>query len=95
MGLKEALKQAMDAMPTRAEVQEQAVQEVGNAKSFLGNALSEIGQELGRMGVQGQAELAGALFNGNAFVPYGEGQKPPETPEAEQQKEQERGGMEM
>ena len=37
-------------------------------------AVGEIGQELGRLGVQGSAELGSALFNGNAYVPYGPGQ---------------------
>ncbi len=43
-------------------------------KQMLGNAVSEIGQELGRLGVQGQAELGSALFTGSAYVPYGQGQ---------------------
>jgi hypothetical protein len=37
----------------------------------------EIGAELKRLGVQGQMELASALFGGNAFVPYGPGQYTP------------------
>ncbi len=37
-------------------------------------AVGEIGQELGRLGVQGSAELGSALFNGTAYVPYGQGQ---------------------
>jgi hypothetical protein len=41
---------------------------------MLGKAASEIGQELGRLGVQGQAELGSALFTGSAYVPYGQGQ---------------------
>lgn len=37
--------------------------------------MGEIGQELGRLGVQGQAEIGSALFSGgNAYVPYGQGQ---------------------
>jgi hypothetical protein len=40
----------------------------------LGTFLAEAGAELKRLGVQGQAELAGALFNGSAYVPYGPGQ---------------------
>jgi hypothetical protein len=40
---------------------------------------AEVTAELTRLGVQGQMELASALFNGNAFVPYGPGQyTPPE-----------------
>jgi hypothetical protein len=41
----------------------------------------EASAELSRLGTQGQMELASALFNGNAFVPYGPGQYTP-TPEA-------------
>ena len=72
----------------------------------LSNILSDIGSELGRLGVQGQMEMASALFNGNAFVPYGPGQytpTPDQSPdhglpiEAMKQPEieQSRGGMEM
>lgn len=43
-------------------------------QQLLGRAVSEIGQELKRLGVQGQAELGSALFNGSAYVPYGQGQ---------------------
>ena len=32
--------------------------------------------ELKRLGAQGSMELANALFNGSAFVPYGPGQNP-------------------
>ena len=48
----------------------------------LSSILSDIGSELGRLGVQGQMEAASAIFNGNAFVPYGPGQYTPsaETP---------------
>src|ERR1700730_13751366 len=46
----------------------------------LSNILGDIGAELGRLGVQGQMEMPSALFNGNAFVPYGPGQYTP-TPE--------------
>lgn len=54
--------------------------------------MKEIGAELGRLGVQGQAEIAGALFNGNSYVPYGAGQQaaeaPQQAPVQEQQVEQ-------
>lgn len=48
--------------------------------------VKEIGAELARLGVQGQAEAANALFNGQAYVPYGVGQRgtyqgTPEAPE--------------
>lgn len=58
----------------------------------LDDILSDVGKEMGRLGTQGAAELAAALFNGNGFVQYGAGQNPvhihrePEQ-EAEQQKE--------
>ena len=38
---------------------------------------AEVTSELHRLGVQGQMELANALFNGSAFVPYGPGQYTP------------------
>jgi hypothetical protein len=74
----------------------------------LKDLVPETGAELKRLGVQGQMELANALFNGSAFVPYGPGQytptqeqgqtpentQPENQPDASQQK-QERGGMEM
>jgi hypothetical protein len=44
---------------------------------MVSRAVEEIGQELGRLGVQGQAELGSALFTGNAYVPYGQGQNRP------------------
>ena len=43
-------------------------------KQMVDRASSEIGQELGRLGVQGRQELGSALFNGSAYVPYGQGQ---------------------
>lgn len=46
-------------------------------EKMVGRAVGEIGQELARMGVQGQAELASALFTGNSYVPYGQGQHRP------------------
>jgi hypothetical protein len=69
----------------------------------LSNILSDIGSELGRLGVQGQMEAASALFNGSAFVPYGPGQYTPSEPDhglpieamKQPEVEQSRGGMEM
>lgn len=46
----------------------------------LNNLHSEVGGELRRLSTQGAMELASALFNGSAFVPYGPGQYTP-TPE--------------
>ena len=43
----------------------------------LTDILNDVGAEMGRLGTQGAAELAAALFNGsNAFVQYGPGQNP-------------------
>lgn len=44
----------------------------------------EAAAEGNRLAIQGSMELANALFNGSAFVPYGPGQYTP-TPEMEQQ----------
>jgi hypothetical protein len=41
---------------------------------MFSKGMSEIGQELGRLGVQGTAELGSALFTGQSYVPYGQGQ---------------------
>jgi hypothetical protein len=85
------------AMNDMANVQ-QAAQPAQDGKSLFGQILSEaakdIGAELGRLGVQGQAEMAGALFNGNAYVPYGAGQNAPE-PDKAQEQQVERGGRDM
>ena len=61
----------------------------------LGNILSDIGSELGRLGVQGQAEVAGLLFGNSAYVPYGRGQNPADRGIDAEDRQQERGGMEM
>lgn len=67
----------------------------------LKDAPREIGAELHRLGVQGSMELASALFNGHAFVPYGPGQWKDAEREGSQQQRgqqedgQERGGLEM
>ena len=70
----------------------------------LKNLGAEVGVELERLGTQGQMELANALFNGSAFVPYGPGQYTPslELDQASQQNEmadqnleRERGGRDM
>ena len=80
---------------------------LGNIAPGLNNFGPEVGAELKRLGTQGQMELANALFNGSAFVPYGPGAygEEPELNnggkeaepglEQEPQKEQERGGREM
>jgi hypothetical protein len=88
------------------ELAKESVQAIAPGLS-LSNILSDIGSELGRLGVQGQMELASALFNGSAFVPYGPGQYTPSEKapdhglpieamhQPEVQQEQSRGGMEM
>ena len=49
----------------------------------LQNFVPEVGAELSRLGTQGAAALAQALFSdSNAYVPYGRGQYTP-TPEVE------------
>lgn len=58
----------------------------------LKDLIPETKAEISRMGTQGSMELASALFNGNAFVPYGPGQYTPARDE--QQQQQERGGIE-
>ncbi|HZZ80788.1 MAG TPA: hypothetical protein VFE62_19960 [Gemmataceae bacterium] len=55
---------------------------VGELFEGVKEAGAEIGAELGRLGTQGQMELANALFNGNAFVPYGPGQYTPDRDQA-------------
>ena len=72
----------------------------------LENILKDIGTEMTRMGVQGQMELASALFGNGAFVLYGPGQYTPSSEKtlnqaisehsenAANQQEQSRGGME-
>lgn len=88
---------AQHAMNDMANIQE-SPRAAQDGKSLFGQILSDVAQdigvELGRLGVQGQAELAGALFNGNAYVPYGEGPRAADSPQQEQQQEMERGGME-
>lgn len=51
----------------------EAIQTVAPGLS-LSAILSDVGAEFGRLGVQGQMEMASALFAGSAFVPYGPGQ---------------------
>jgi hypothetical protein len=46
----------------------------------LENFGPQVSAEMSRLGTQGTMELAGALFHGSAFVPYGPGQYTP-TPE--------------
>jgi hypothetical protein len=48
----------------------------------MSNVMSDIGAEVRRLGVQGQMEAASALFNGQAFVPYGPGQRVTEAERA-------------
>jgi len=40
----------------------------------LNKAMSDIGAEMKRLGVQGSAEIASLLFQGHGYVPYGAGQ---------------------
>jgi hypothetical protein len=55
------------------------------AALFLAPGLQNFGRdleaEIRRQGTQTSMELASALFNGSAFVPYGPGQYTPSLPE--------------
>jgi len=86
---------------------------MANAISAIAESapVQEMGAELSRLGTQGAAELASALFSGgNAYVAYGDGQSveapqidvgsPAQEVQAPEVKaveppQQERGGMEM
>ena len=60
----------------------------------LENFGAEVGAEMSRMGTQGAAELAAALFSdSNAYVAYGQGQQAVEVEAPQVQ--QEVGGIEM
>lgn len=57
----------------------------------------EVKAEVSRLGTQGAAELASALFGNGAFVPYGPGQitpSPEHSPAQDRQLELIHGGME-
>jgi hypothetical protein len=41
---------------------------------MFSKGMRDIGQEFDRSVVQGAAELGSALFTGNGYVPYGQGQ---------------------
>jgi hypothetical protein len=56
------------------------------AQEMWDRMVSDIGSEGKRLMTQGTMELASALFNGNAFVPYGPGQYTP-SPEHHQEQE--------
>ena len=83
------------------EVMKEAISAIAPGLENIG---PEVGAELSRLGTQGQMEIANALFNGSAFVPYGPGQYTP-MPELNQgvqeqgveqpEQQQERGGREM
>ncbi len=63
----------------------------------LQNFGAEMGAEISRMGTQGAAEIASALFGGSdAYVAYGQGQQTPAIEgQAVEAPQMERGGMEM
>jgi len=48
------------------------------SRELFKEILSDVGAEISRLGVQGQMEMASAIFNGDGFVPYGPGQITPE-----------------
>lgn len=72
-------------------------------KEMFADMKQDVGAEVGRQATLGRAELASALFTGQAFTQYGEGQQsveqgkevtgpepPGPTPQVEQQMEIER-----
>jgi hypothetical protein len=64
-------------------------------RAGLAGAVQEIGGEMKRLGVQGSMELASALFNGHAFVPYGPGQWKDGEREGLHQEQEQKHGMSM
>jgi hypothetical protein len=44
----------------------------------LANLPGDLIAEAGRQGTLGRSEIASAIFSGNAFTPYGEGQQSPD-----------------
>jgi hypothetical protein len=70
----EQIKSGQEITPLQAV--KEGVQAIAPGLSF-GNILEGVKGELGRLGVQGQMELASAIFGNGAFVPYGPGQYTP------------------
>lgn len=60
----------------------------------LTNFGPEVKAEMKRLATQGAMELANALFNGSAFVPYGPGQYTPSPAIEKAGQEQNRDGRE-
>jgi hypothetical protein len=99
----ESIKQGVEAAKDVLGAAKDGVQAVAPGLSF-DNIVKDVKAEMGRLGVQGQMELASALFNGSSFVPYGPGQytptpektnvEPTHSPETPQQ-QQEQGGRSM
>jgi hypothetical protein len=85
--MSETVKQLFEGLQSAAA----SVQAVAPGLSDL---VPEAKAEMSRMATQGSMELASALFNGSAFVPYGPGQYTPAHEEQQQHHEQERGGIE-
>lgn len=54
----------------------------------LRNVGVDLKAELQRLGTQGSMEAASAIFNGDAFVPYGPGQYTPEHTHEQQHEHQ-------
>jgi hypothetical protein len=79
------------------EAAREGVKEVVNGfYPGLSSIVGDIGAELKRLGVQGQMEMASAIYGGNAFVPYGPGQYTPPEEKGAHEHEQERNyGREM
>lgn len=71
-----------------ARILKTGLERAGEAAQALAPGLKnfgpEIKAELSRLGTQGSMELACAIHNGNAFVPYGPGSYTPSTEQEHQ-----------
>jgi len=93
----EELKSGQEVTPLQAV--KEGIQAIAPGLNF-DSILNDVKGELGRQAILGQAELANALFNGQAYTQYGDGQRGQEVlkdqPAMEQpQQQQERDGRSM
>jgi hypothetical protein len=93
---------ANDMANTKGSAQQDQPQQDQGGKGLFSQAADLLGAAYDvaqKPVMQGAAEVAQALFTGNTYVPYGEGQLSQEPkhglPEAAKQQEMERGGREM
>jgi hypothetical protein len=92
--------------PPEPPTQESGQSVIGAIMDGAVQAAGGLWDALERPGIQGAAEVAGALFNGTGYVPYGSGQavkldgndgedQQVRSPQQEPQQEMDRGGIEM